>query len=115
MGEFEAIAALAKIFESFGMAGLAAAAVIYIFWDRRQRDKRDAAERAERAEVSEKDRLMLTNHLSEMINRDSASRIVQAEATTKLADSIGNFQENCVRIQSALQNEVDRLQRDNDR
>ena len=109
MTEITLLNPLIDLVARVGLPAVVVLLMAYIWWDRKQVFKRDASERAAIISEAKADRLMLTNHLSGMIAEDAKAKEAQAVATTKLADSINNFQTNCVRIQQQLQDEVNRL------
>src|SRR3990167_3449404 len=98
MDELTLFGEATKMIENFGVIGVIVLFVAFLVWQERQRTKREDA-----------DRLVLTNHLSKMIQEDNKSREELAIGLTKLADSVNTFQSRCGQIQNNLQNEVDRL------
>ena len=98
MDELTLFGESAKMIENFGVIGVIVLFVAFQVWQERRRAEKDKG-----------DREVLTNHLSAMIKEDNKSRENLAIGLTKLADSVNNFQSRCGQIQTALQNEVDRL------
>ena len=111
MNELDLITGFAKIVDAYGVPGVVVLFIAFLIWQDKRREKRLDEERKERQQIAEADRAVLTNHLSQMIKEDADSRESLAVGLTKLADSVNNFQSRCGLIQTALQNEVDRLKK----
>jgi len=98
MNELNFLSEIAKVFNEYGVLGVVILFMGFLVWQDRQRTQR-----------ADKDREVLTNHLSGMIKENAESNKELAVSLNGLTAAVTNFQSRCGQIQTALQNEVDRL------
>lgn len=111
MAELTGLVATVKAISELGLAGTALIFMWLLWKERRAWEKKDLEERQERETQAREDRLILTNHLTEMLKADAESRSQLSAALTNLADSINHFQRDCLQLQAQLRDEIERLGR----